>query len=324
MVVTGANTGIGFETARALASAGARVLLACRNPKAGAAAVARIKELHPDSKPELSELDLASFDSVRAFAARIDAPSIDVVVANAGLMNTGYKEVQSGFEHTVGVCHLGHFLLVRELLPKLLEGGRGRVVMVSSESHRHPKKLDFDRLPLTADDYSALVSYGQAKLCNVLFANELQRRFGDDGLTACSLHPGNLVTTDIGRRIVLDAPRYAIGQPVHEKRQPGRGDQRPLRRASRAGGSGRPLFFALSPGEEQPRIQRRRRFEAPVGPHRGLGRLTRACTCRHGADRETSLRKQLQGAAALVRSFPCIPGRLDALRPFVHWRIDEA
>lgn len=199
MVVTGANGGIGYETARALASAGARVILACRDLEKGRAAAAGIRERHPGASAELAELDLASLDSVRAFARGLDAEKLHVLICNAGVVNLRYRETESGFEHTVGVCHLGHFLLTHELLPRLLAGGGGRVVMVSSESHRSPRTLDFDRLPLPGDRYHGLVAYGQAKLCNVLFANELQRRYGERGLVACSLHPGTLVTTRIGR-----------------------------------------------------------------------------------------------------------------------------
>lgn len=199
VVVTGANVGIGFETARTLAAAGARVVLGCRRREAGTGAAARIRSRHPGAQVEHSDLDLASWDSVRSFAQRLDGDRLDVLICNAGVVNLRYREVESGFEHTVGVCHLGHFLLTHELLPRLLADGGGRVVMVSSESHRSPRRLDFDRLPLPRDDYSGMVAYGQAKLCNVLFANELQRRYGDRGLVACSLHPGTLVTTRIGR-----------------------------------------------------------------------------------------------------------------------------
>ena len=199
VVVTGANAGIGFETARSLASAGAHVVLGCRRRDAADEAASRIRARHPDARVEASGLDLASYDSVRAFAERLEADNVDVLVCNAGVVNMRYRETESGFEHTVGVCHLGHFLLTHELLPRLLAGGSGRVVVVSSESHRSPATLDFDRLPLSRERYHGLVAYGQAKLCNVLFANELQRRCHDRGLTACSLHPGTLVTTRIGR-----------------------------------------------------------------------------------------------------------------------------
>ncbi len=199
VIVTGANSGIGFHTARALASAGARVIFACRDSAAGTDAVERALAAHPGAMAEVGLLDLGSHQSIRDFAERIDADSIDAVIGNAGLFGGGYQEVDGGIERTVGVCHVGHFLLVRALLPKLLAERGGRVVMVASESHRSPRKLDFDRLPLTAAQYSGFVAYGQAKLCNVLFASELQRRHGAEGLTACSLHPGTMVATNIAR-----------------------------------------------------------------------------------------------------------------------------
>ncbi len=198
-IVTGANSGIGFQAARALASAGARVIFACRDSAAGAAAVERTLAAHPGAIAEVGALDLGSRQSIGDFAERIDADSIDMVICNAGVFGGPYQEVDGALERTVGVCHVGHFLLVRALLPRLLAQGGGRVVMVSSESHRSPRKLDFDRLPLTAAQYSGFVAYGQAKLCNVLFASELQRRHGAEGLTACSLHPGTMIATNIAR-----------------------------------------------------------------------------------------------------------------------------
>lgn len=199
VIVTGANTGIGYDTARALASAGARVILACRVEQTGQAAAARIRAAHPGAQAQCRQLDLASLANVRAFCDGLDAPVVDALVCNAGLAVTRFAVTEDGFERTVGICHIGHFLLTRLLMPRLLAAAAPRVVMVSSESHRSPRRLDFDRLPMNADNFRGLVAYGQAKLCNVLMACELQRRYGDRGLTACALHPGTLVTTDIGR-----------------------------------------------------------------------------------------------------------------------------
>jgi len=103
----------------------------------------------------------------------------------------------------VGVCHVGHFLLVKKLLPKLVNAPAPRVVMVSSESHRLPSRLDFAALPYPREQFRPMKAYGQAKLCNALMAVELQRRFADQGLTACYVHPGTMVTTDIGRDSAL-------------------------------------------------------------------------------------------------------------------------
>ncbi len=199
MVVTGANTGIGFETARALAAAGATVYLACRDAAKGEDAAARIRAAHAAADVRPAVLDLASFASIRAFAEALGDEPIDVLVANAGLATTDFATTEEGIERTVGVCHFGHFLLVRLLISRLLAAPAPRVVMVSSESHRAPRRLDFERFPMTAANFRGLVAYGQAKLCNVLFARALQTRYGERGLMACSLHPGTLVTTDIGR-----------------------------------------------------------------------------------------------------------------------------
>jgi NAD(P)-dependent dehydrogenase (short-subunit alcohol dehydrogenase family) len=180
------------------------VLLACRDAEKAGDATERIRAKHPKANVSFAELDLGSFESIRSFVTSLNESSIDVLICNAGVLNASYHESDGGIEHTVGVCHLGHFLLVNGLLPKLLAAAAGgRVVMVGSETHRTPRTLEFEKFPLDADNYSQLVSYGQAKLCNTLFANELQRRYGDQGLTACSLHPGNLVTTEIGRDSLL-------------------------------------------------------------------------------------------------------------------------
>jgi len=199
IIVTGANTGIGFEAARAFAAAGADVILACRNLEKSNEAVARITERHPDTHPQGLALDLASVSSIRQFCKQIPFETIDVLVCNAGLVPTQYQGTEDGIELCVGVCHFGHFVLCELLLDKILKSNDARVVMVSSESHRSPAQLDFDCFPLSKDTFSSMKAYGQAKLCNVLFANELQRRYGEQGLSACSLHPGALITTEIGR-----------------------------------------------------------------------------------------------------------------------------
>ena len=198
-IVTGANTGIGFETARSLAAAGAHVIFDCRSATTGHAAVLKTRQLHPNCQVEFLPLDLASASSIIAFTEKLDAENIDILICNAGLISTDFQPTHEGLEQTVGVCHFGHFLLTKLLMPRLLNALESRVVMVSSESHRSPKTLDFNRFPLTRDTFRTWTAYGQAKLANVLMANELQRRYAKQGLSACSLHPGTLVTTDIGR-----------------------------------------------------------------------------------------------------------------------------
>ncbi|MBC7172803.1 MAG: SDR family oxidoreductase [Polyangiaceae bacterium] len=202
MLVTGAGSGIGFETARALAAAGARVLVGCRTESSAETTLRAIRARHPSAELTPLVLDLASFESIRRVVASLEVPTLDAVICNAGLFTPRYELTEDGLERTVGVCHFGHFLLVTSLLDRLGAAAPSRVVMVSSESHRHPKTLRFDRFPLDERHYNGLVAYGQAKLCNVLFANELTRLHGGRGITANSLHPGSMIGTSIFRRSV--------------------------------------------------------------------------------------------------------------------------
>ena len=213
VIITGANTGIGYETARALASVGAKVLLACRNPAAGKSAVEKIQQQSTNADVSFAQLDLASLDNVSQFCMQLDWPSIDCLICNAGSMSVDYLETEQGFERTFGVCHVGHFLLTEKLMPKLLAANAPRVIMLSSEAHRNPKTLDFDNLPYAKSDYSVMKAYGQAKLCNALMGSELQSRYGDQGLTACSVHPGNMVTTDFGRESALTRIAFKLFSP---------------------------------------------------------------------------------------------------------------
>jgi WW domain-containing oxidoreductase len=212
IVVTGASAGIGFETARALAAAGAEVVLACRSRASSEATAERIRSAHPRVKLRTLEIELGSFASVRKAAAELAAQPVDVAICNAGVYGP-YEETEDGFERTVGVSHLGHFLFVTSLLPALRAAPTARVVMVSSESHRSPRRLDFSRFPVTRASYKPLIAYGQAKLCNVLFANELTRRFGSEGIVANSLHPGTLMKTSIGRSSKLAAGLLWLARP---------------------------------------------------------------------------------------------------------------
>ncbi|MCL4104347.1 UNVERIFIED_CONTAM: hypothetical protein GTU68_047309 [Idotea baltica] len=213
IIVTGANTGIGFETARSLAAAGGHVIMAGRNRATNEAAIKKIMALHSDANVEFAPLDLASLESVREFCDTLAAEAVDILICNAGVTTPDYRETADGFEQTVGICHRGHFLLTQLLLPKLLATPDARVIVVSSESHRYPKVIDFNKLPFPKADYKGLSAYGQAKLCNTLFANELQRRYADKGLMACSLHPGTFVTTDIGRNSLLGRVAMTLASP---------------------------------------------------------------------------------------------------------------
>lgn len=212
-VVTGANIGIGFECAKALAKAGAHVVLAGRNASKNQQAMDLIKAQLSEASLEYQPLDLASLSSVKSCASALSDHSIDIIIANAGLMNTSYAETHDGLESTVGICHFGHYYLIRQLLPQLMQQDDPRVVMLSSSAHQYPKTLDFDNFPPAQKGYKTMAAYGQAKLCNMLFARELHRRYRDQGLTACSVHPGNLVTTNFGSGNPLTALVFKLVSP---------------------------------------------------------------------------------------------------------------
>jgi NAD(P)-dependent dehydrogenase (short-subunit alcohol dehydrogenase family) len=192
-IVTGANSGIGLETARVLAQGGAEVTLACRNQTKAAAARDDILGTAPDANLHIGELDLASLASVRSFAADYlasDRP-LHVLVNNAGIMGIERTLTEDGFEAQLAVNHLGHFALTGLLIDRLLENPDPRVVNVSSLAHRSGR-IDFDDLMLEGK-YRRFGAYGQSKLANLLFTMELQRRFRwvdrRDAL-AVACHPG--------------------------------------------------------------------------------------------------------------------------------------
>ncbi|MEY4578050.1 MAG: hypothetical protein RL701_2753 [Pseudomonadota bacterium] len=199
MLVTGCNAGIGFETARSLAAHGAHVLVACRTRDKANETAERIRTAHPQAKLSAVAIDLGSFSSIRHAVASLNVDSLHVLICNAGLYMGEYQPTAEGLESTVGVCHHGHFLLASLLIDKLRKAAPARVVMVASESHRYPSRLELKHFPLTARNFKSLVAYGQAKLANVLFANEFTRRYRDVGIVANSLHPGSMIGTSIFR-----------------------------------------------------------------------------------------------------------------------------
>jgi NAD(P)-dependent dehydrogenase (short-subunit alcohol dehydrogenase family) len=195
-VVTGANSGLGLVTARELARARARVVLACRNLDKGHAAVDEIRAAVPDAQVQLEELDLASLASVRGFAERFRAThdGLDLLINNAGVMAPPRRRTADGFELQFGTNHLGHFALTTALLDKMEGREDARVVTLSSTAHRMGR-INFDNL--NGDrHYFRWNAYGQSKLANLLFALELDRRLRASGSTVKSLaaHPGYAAT----------------------------------------------------------------------------------------------------------------------------------
>ena len=201
-VVTGSNTGLGLETAKALAARGARVVLAVRNLEKGKEAAATITAATPGADVTLQELDLSSLASVRAAAAELRSrhDQIDLLINNAGLMYPPKSTTADGFEMQFGTNHLGHFALTGLLLDRLVSVPGSRVVTVSSIGHRINASIHFDDLQWDRS-YSRVGAYGQSKLANLLFTYELQRRLASHGTTiAAAAHPGGS-DTDLMRHI---------------------------------------------------------------------------------------------------------------------------
>jgi len=200
-IVTGANSGIGLETARALAHRGAKVVLACRNPAKALSALDDIRKGAPGCTVEALPLDLSNLAGVRAFATGFLAgrDRLDLLVNNAGVMIPPYGKTADGFELQFGTNHLGHFALTGLLLPLLRATAGARVVTVASLAHRSGR-IVFDDLDWHRRRYSAWLAYGQSKLANLLFHFELARRLqaSGDGTIAAAAHPG-WTNTDLQR-----------------------------------------------------------------------------------------------------------------------------
>ena len=190
-VITGANTGLGYETAAALAAKGAHVVLAVRNPDKGKEAALRIERATPGAHVALQELDLTSLDSVRAAAEQLKSnyDAIDLLINNAGVMFTPRSATKDGFELQFGTNHLGHFAFTSLLLDRVLAATGSRVVTVSSLGHRFVRGIRFDDLQWERE-YSRVRAYGQSKLANLMFTYELQRRLAGTSTIAAAAHPG--------------------------------------------------------------------------------------------------------------------------------------
>jgi NAD(P)-dependent dehydrogenase (short-subunit alcohol dehydrogenase family) len=192
IAITGANAGIGKETAVGLARMGATVVMTARDPERGAAALAEVRERTGSDRVELLALDLADLSSVRACATELLAryDRLDVLVDNAGLVMSKRTETVNGFETTFGVNHLGHFELTTLLLERLRASAPSRVVVLASDAHKFAfGGLKFDDLQ-TQRHYRGFLAYSRSKLANIYFTRELARRMSGTGVTANVVHPG--------------------------------------------------------------------------------------------------------------------------------------
>ena len=204
VVITGAASGLGRESARALAAHGASVTVLARSRDRAARAAEEIEALVPAAKVESGVVDLADLSTIRSFAETytVTHDAIDVLINNAGVMACPFGRTVDGFETQFGTNHLGHFLLTALLYPALLGSSSPRVVTLSSGGHAR-SDVDLVDPNFEVTEYSPWMSYGRSKTANALFARELARRGGQHGVLSFSVHPG-AVSTDLGRYLTAE------------------------------------------------------------------------------------------------------------------------
>lgn len=201
MIVTGANAGLGYETALSLAKKGAKVVMACRSITKAEAAKNKIEKAHPNADLEIMQIDLSSLKSVRNFASEYQKKydKLDVLINNAGVMAPPYSKTEDGFELQLGANYLGHFLLTGLLLDTLIKTPHSRIVTLSSLVHKNGQ-INFDDLQ-SEQTYSPAKAYAQSKLACLMFAFELQRRLQKAGIQhtiSTASHPG-IADTELSR-----------------------------------------------------------------------------------------------------------------------------
>ncbi|MEZ5245534.1 MAG: SDR family NAD(P)-dependent oxidoreductase [Acidimicrobiales bacterium] len=233
-IVTGATTGLGRETARVLASAGAHVIVCGRTAEKCRAAIDEIRLAHPDASLEYEPFDLGDLSSVRTAADAIVArhPKISILVNNAGVMFTPEGRTVDGFETQFGTNHLGHFVFTNHVMPALLAGAPSRIVNLSSAGHGFSDVL-WDDPNFESRPYDKFDAYGQSKTANILFTVGLEARYAAAGVRSNAVHPG-MIMTDLARHM-------------------GAGDMEELgarasRRASSGAGGGLPSFKTVEQG----------------------------------------------------------------------------
>ncbi len=216
VILTGANSGIGFEASKVLASKGATLIWACRNLSKAKVALKAVKESVANAKVSLMQLDLSQQASVHSFAKEFKAKHkhLDILINNAGILGTDYQTTEDGFELLFATNHLGHFTLTGLLLSHLEKSPSGRIITLSSSAHK-TASMNFDNLMFEGGKgYSGFSAYGQSKLANLLFTFELQRRLlaNNSKLLALAVHPG-MSGTDIFS-VMDDKWYYPLIKPI--------------------------------------------------------------------------------------------------------------
>ncbi|XP_071036544.1 WW domain-containing oxidoreductase isoform X2 [Parasteatoda tepidariorum] len=225
-IVTGANCGIGFETARSLAYHGCEVYFACRSKDKAKAAIEQICKERPNSNLHFLPLDLSSLQSVSEFCKKFEVEKklIHMLILNAGVFGLPHSLTEDGFEETFQVNHLGHFYLVKLLTPILIQSSPCRIVLLSSESHRFSflTKENISEAylsPKTPDKFYSIMAYNDSKLCNILFSNELNRRLSSKGVFSNAVHPGNVVSSYLSRNWWFYRILFALIRPFTKSLQ---------------------------------------------------------------------------------------------------------
>ncbi|ABG95226.1 probable oxidoreductase [Rhodococcus jostii RHA1] len=220
-IVTGASSGIGLETARALATAGADVTIAVRNPDAGRGVADDINTALGQERVAVRTLDLADLSSVHRFAEQWGSTALDVLINNAGIMATPLGRTRSGWESQFATNHLGHFALANALHDALAHANGARIVSLSSRGHLS-SDIVFDDINFDNREYDPWLAYGQSKTANVLFAVEATRRRAHDGITANALHPGG-IWTNLTRHLPENVYNSLRADPTAEYKSPQQG-----------------------------------------------------------------------------------------------------
>ncbi|ODN00385.1 WW domain-containing oxidoreductase [Orchesella cincta] len=225
-LVTGANSGIGYETARSLALHGCEVIFACRNIDRAAEAMNKIKEEKPTAVLEFVQLDLNSLQSVKNCANELmmKYQSLDIVICNAGIFGAPFGLTEDNYEQTFQINYLSHMYLVLLIKPLLILTHSTRILFVASESHRF-SMLTMENLteeylsPTTAKKFTSFMAFNDSKLCIVILASEINRRWAVHGITANSVHPGNMVSTGLSRNSYLYKAMFAAVRPFTKSLQ---------------------------------------------------------------------------------------------------------
>lgn len=275
-LITGANSGLGLESAMALATAGAKVILGCRDKGRGSQALAAVRALATGDEPELLSIDLADLDSIERAASELheSVDGIDVLMNNAGVMALPERRTAQGHEMQFGTNHLGHFALTARVLDLLLSSPDPRVVTTSSQAHRLGK-MQWSDLDWNTRRYRRWPAYGQSKLANLLFSYELDRRAKHSGSTLRSIaaHPGYASTAlqgtaaaMSGRALtakIMDLGNSLVGQPASDGALPQLyASTSPDARSGGYYGPGGPAEMRGAPVEVQPSASAKRRDEA--------------------------------------------------------------